>query len=235
MLRGGRGSEHESHASEAEALLQRMQGEAHALRLRASLLLMGFSWIAGILGVGFFIPSMTEFFVHEAMYNVTHANVLYEESWSWVSIFYICMSFAGVGNLLALTPDNLRLVRVNAIFQVVGCYFCHAVLWLLWIRMILSWDSVPHIMILWFVFCFLFTFNYTLSAVLMAPAFQRGVSARVALAHVWTAERSRLIVEFLCYFTLRSMGMWQERELSYTIGWDIFFLSEVTDFDRASL
>ena len=72
-------------------------------------------------------------------------------------------------------------------------------------------------------------FANILKAFLMWPAFERGVSGRRALAHVWKAERINLGYESCLYWTFRAIGL-------VPIHWayDLFFAVEVTRLTRES-
>ena len=105
---------------DAEATLSRMQADAHALRLRASLLLMAASWMMLIASMASFAPYCIIIFKNGTLYGgYVEANA----KLPYTPLVYVVTSICGVGNYLALCPNDLLLIRLNAAAQEWGLRF----------------------------------------------------------------------------------------------------------------
>ena len=219
-----------SDRNETEALLSRMQQDAHALRLRASLFLMGASLLAMVLAmvtytpfvvaVAYVSPNSTESRAVQFYRGWTHAM----EYYGWVPGLYVASGIFGAGNYLALYPGNLRLIQLNAAFQVylfrAAYHGCVNVIFIVIILQISLEDPLNMPLVFQLITSFGFTIGFIIECVLAIPVFEHGLSGRVALARVWKAERFLLGYEAVLYATLRACGH------EITPLWDTYFALE---------
>ena len=176
-----------------EALLAQLQADAHSLRLRASLLLMVLAWLSVFVGCAFFLVYWVEFHSHD---DLVTGYVDVNAKYDYVPYIYIVTGIFGICNYLALPPNDLVLIRANAFITVILVRVgFHGGLFIWSTAKTAAMQGSEKTRRLHIAFMCTFFVNYVLQLALLAPAFQRAVSGRKALATIWRAERFHLLFE----------------------------------------